>query len=731
MAHQKFNRAALTHADALDVQVWTFPDFADLQRLCSGRFFAATTHRRTPAGRGRFAPPGVQPIIPQVSSGLGEIYYYQVRYRAGGADVPADMVGQLTQLKVLQDYTVAPLFMEVPGVAEVSTSGGFVDQVVIEPDPVKLANSGLGFDDIANVVKQNVSNSGGGIVQKAGQQILLRTLSRVQSAQDIRQLALRYGAGTKPILIQDIASVTDAPAPRSGAAMVDGKEAVIGGIIMLRGANTREVVQNVRAKLMEIQAQLPANIELVPLYDRGELVSQTVGAIEHNLITGACLVIVVLFVFLGNWRAALIVALSIPLSLAFALSGMVQLHITGNLISLGAIDFGLIVDGSVVMTENILRHLALRQKQLGHALSASERGGCIDEACMEVALSMVAGIGIIALVYLPIMTLTGIEGKMFQPLAITITLALLGALLLALTLVPALCSRLLSGHLREDEARWLQKLKSIYCTALACFLPRWAWLAGVALGICIGAALLFSTLGAEFIPHLDEGTTLLAIQRTDSIGLNAALDFQRQTEDVIRRQFPRAGTIFSRVGADDKAVDPVGSNESDTYLLYDSNRPSPTGKAAMERRMDEALKIAVPGQSAEFVQPIEDRFNDFFQSSRADVAVKISGEDFDELEKLGNQVRDILNKIPGSADVVFNAFQRTPVEDVTPNREALAKYGLQADDINRSLALALAGKKLGSIFQGDRSTLLRVIPIEFVCKPVTCPSSRSSCRMAA
>lgn len=670
----------------------TAPPVYELRQLVSERL----------QGGAGLIPPGLQPVIPQVSSGLGEIYYYQVRYRSKAPDKPADPVQQLIQLKILQDYTIAPWFMEVPGVAEVSTSGGFVDQVVIEPDPVHLAASGLTFDDISTVVKQNVSNSGGGVVQKAGQQVLVRTISRVNSPKEIESLALRYGAGIHPILIRDVASVKMIPRPRNGAALVNGEEAVIGAVVMLRGSNTREVAQNVRAKLAEIQGKLPTGIELFPLYDRGELISHTVGTIEHNLLTGALLVVTVLFFFLGNWRAALIVALSIPLSLFFALTGMTWIGLTGNLISLGAIDFGLIVDGSVVMAENILRHLVLRQSELGRTLRPEERIKCVEEACFEVGPSMVAGVAIITLVYVPIMSLTGIEGKMFEPLAVTVTLALIGALLLALTLVPALCSLLLTGHLQEKEAAWLHGLKTTYYRLLEMLLPRWKTLSAVGLGCCTGAGLLFTFLGAEFLPRLDEGTTLLAIYRTDSIGLDSALDFERSTHKLIREKYPQVQTVFSRVGADDKSVDPVGSNQSDAYLLYGAKAPA--DKEELESKMADDFKVIVPGQLTEFVQPIEDRFNDFFEASRADVAVKISGDDFIELEKLGHRVEEILHKIPGSADVAFNAFQRTPVENISPNREALAKYGLQADDINRSLALALAGEKAGTLLTNDRST---------------------------
>ncbi len=649
-------------------------------------------------------PAGVQPTVPPVSSGLGEIYYYQVAYKPDAKNKPASKTEELSQLKILQDYTIASWFMAIPGVAEVSTSGGFVNEIVIEPDPVKLAAAGLSFDDIATVVKQNVSNSGGGIVQRAGQQVLVRAISRVQTVDEIQNLAIRYGGSTHPILIREVAEVKETPRPRSGAALVNGEEAVIASVIMLRGENTRAVAQRVNDKLTEVQDRLPEGIQLIPLYDRSMLISSTVGTIKHNMFAGAILVATVLFLFLGNWRAALIVASAIPLSLLVALTGMIQFRITGNLISLGAIDFGLLVDGSVVMVENILRHLAIKQHALGRNLSQAERLACIEEASAEVAPSMVFGVGIITLVYVPIFALTGVEGKMFEPLAATVTMALAGALILALTLIPTLCVMALSGRVHERDNFLVGFLKRNYERILRFVLPRHAVLSIFAVLLFAFSIFVFSQLGSEYIPHLDEGTTLIAVTRADSINLDASLGFQKTTEQLIRQRFPQIKTTFSRIGADDKAVDPVGVNQSDTYLLYDPTQRGSIHKDELESEMSDALQTAVPGQSVDFVQPIEDRFNDFLQGARADISVKIYGDDFTILEKLGNQVQDILNHVSGSADVAFNGFQKTPIEEIQPNRIALAQYGLQADDVNNAITVALAGQKLGSVQNGDRLT---------------------------
>jgi cobalt-zinc-cadmium resistance protein CzcA len=579
-----------------------------------------------------------------------------------------------------------------------------VNQIAIEPDPARLAGAGLSFDDIATVVRENVSNSGGGVVQRGGQQVLVRAISRVQTVEEIQNLAIRYGGSAHPILIREVAEVKEVPAPRNGAALVNGEEAVIASVIMLRGENTRAVAQRVNDKLKEVRDRLPQGLELIPLYDRSTLISSTVGTIKHNMFAGAILVAAVLFAFLGNWRSALIVALAIPLSLLIALTGMVQFRITGNLISLGAIDFGLLVDGSVVMVENILRHISLKQIALGRSLTQPERLACIEEASAEVAPSMVFGVGIITLVYVPIFALTGVEGKMFEPLAATVTMALAGALVLALTLIPSLCVMALSGRVHEGDNVLVRFVKTIYKRILRFAVPRHAMLSVFAVILFAVSLFVFSQLGSEYIPHLDEGSTLLAVSRADSINLESSLNFQRTTEQLIRQHFPQVSMTFSRVGSDDKSVDPVGVNQSDTYLLYDPAQRQSIHKYELENEMSDALQTAVPGQNVDFVQPIEDRFNDFLQGARADISVKIYGDDFAVLEKLGNQVQDVLTHVSGSADVTFNGFQKTPIEEIQPNRNALALYGLQADDINHALTAAMAGEKLGSVQNGDRLT---------------------------
>ncbi len=653
-------------------------------------------------------PLGTQPILAQISSGLGEIFYYEVDYSKNAAQRATDRHQQLMDLKSVQDWVIAPMLKEVSGVAEVSTSGGFDKQIIIQPDPNKMRNFGISLDDLSSVVRQNTENAGGSVFQRAGQQVIVRSMGRVQTPDEILNLPIRFAAGTKPILVRDLASVEIGSSPRAGAALKNGEETVIGGVIMLRGENTRIVTQRLNEKLKSIQKKLPQGLEVHALYDRGELVNATIYTVEENLFLGAILVIVVLFAFLGNWRAALIVAFAIPLSLFFTLTGMVQTGLAGNLMSLGAIDFGLIVDGAVVMTDNIMRHLTLEQKRLGRSLLLSERLPMIIVACKEINRPMIFGISIITLVYLPILTLTGIEGKMFKPMASTVMMALVGALIVALALIPTLCAYGLTGRLKENQSPLLKTLEGFYGRLLSWALDHYRFLIGISGVLVLIAFFIFMRLGAEFVPSLDEGSYLAVFQRTPSIGLDASLAIQSKTEKVLLREFPEIKQTFSRVGTDDKAVDPVGLDRADTYLGF---TPPSTWRKIKGRRVDKnqladlmsrKLSETVPGETAAFSQPIEDRFNDFLEGARADVSIKVFGENFDILENLGHQIQTVLQKIHGAADITLESFGKTPVLEITPNRQNLNKYDLQAADIGRVISVGMGGLKLGEVIEGDR-----------------------------
>jgi heavy metal efflux system protein len=449
-------------------------------------------------------------------------------------------------------------------------------------------------------------------------------------------------------------------------------------------------------------------VEIRTTYDRSDLVRRTIHTVEKNLFEGAVLVVVVLLLLLGNVRAALIVAAAIPLAMLFAITGMVQSRISGNLMSLGAIDFGLIIDGAVVSVENVVRQLGLRQHQLGRRLNPRERLHIILSACKEVANPMFFGVAIITIVYVPILALTGIEGKMFHPMALTVIFALVGALVLTLTLMPVLCSFVLRGSIRECDNWLIVGAKRVYAPVLDKALRfRWLVVTG-ALGLLAVSAIVFTHLGAEFVPQLDEGTFLIQPVRTASIGLDAAIEMQRKTERVLLDNFPEVARTYSRIGTAEVALDPMGLNTADTYVFFAPlekwrkiNGHTIT-KEELANLMSEDLARKLPGQANLFMQPIEMRFNELLEGTRADIAVKVFGQNYDVLEKAAMQMRDILAKIPGAGDVDFDALGRAPVLEIALNRTNLSKFNFRATEVNDVISTALGGKTVGWIVEGNR-----------------------------
>ena len=653
-------------------------------------------------------PRGLTPKLAPITTGLGEIYAYIVDYAPGATNQPATREAQLMELKLLHDFVIKPRLRSTPGLAEVNGTGGYEKQIVVQPDPDKLKSVGLSFSEIAEAVGQNVENAGGSVIQLGGEQLAVRAAGRVQTLADIENLPLKFGARPAALRVRDVADVVIGKAVRTGAATYNGEECVQGAVLMLAGANSRLVAKAVAAKLKEIQPHLPAGVQIIPVYDRTVLVDRTIRTVETSLFEGAILVVVVLLLLLGNWRAALIVALAIPLSLLFSLTGMVQGGISGNLMSLGAIDFGLIVDGAVVMVENIIRHLAEKQHKLRRKLTAVERAHEVLVSAKEVASPMFFGVVIITVVYVPILALTGIEGKMFKPMAITVIFALVGALALALTLMPALCSYWLGGNIEEKDSFLVQRAKQLYLPFLNFALRRRWVVTGAAVALLGLAVLVFSRLGAEFVPQLDEGDFTCNMLRTTSIGLDASLEMQKRGEKILLQQFPEVTHTFSRVGTDEIATDPMGPNIGDTYIMLQPRHQwrkingRTITKNELVSLMTAALAQHVPGENHQFSQPIEMRFNEILEGTRADIAVKIFGEDFAVLEKIGAQARELLAKIPGAADVAFDAFGKTPLLEIVPQRDAMSKYNLHAADLNRVVHAALAGQEVGKLIEGNR-----------------------------
>jgi cobalt-zinc-cadmium resistance protein CzcA len=653
-------------------------------------------------------PSSIQPRLAPITTGLGEIYHYVVDYKPGATNKPATRHEQLMQLKLIQDWTIKPMLRSVPGIAEISPSGGYEKQIVVQPDPQKMTSAGIGFDELTAVIGENAENAGGGVIQQAGEQISIRGISRVQTTDEIANLPIKFGFGKEPIKVKDVAEVGIGSKVRTGASLENGEETVSGITLMLAGGNSRLIARSVDERLKEIQKKLPEGVEIRTTYDRSDLVNRTIATVKKNLFEGAVLVVVVLLLLLGNVRAALIVAAAIPLAMLFALTGMVQSGVSGNLMSLGAIDFGLIIDGAVVIVENIVRQLGLKQHQLGRRLNREERLHVVLSASKQVGSPMFFGVAIITIVYIPILALTGIEGKMFHPMAWTVMFALGGALVLTLTLMPALCSFILTGDVKEGDNWAIRVAKLIYAPVLhGARRFRWFTLSG-AVGLFALSAVVFSRLGAEFVPQLDEGTFLIQMVRTTSIGLDAAIDMQEKSERVLLSDFPEVARTYSRIGTAEVATDPMGVNVADTYVFFAPQEKwrkingHTIAKEELANLMSEVISRKVPGQAALFMQPIEMRFNELLEGTRADIAVKVFGPDYDILEKSAKEIRDILANIQGAADVDFDALGKAPALEITLNRTNLGKFNFRAAEVNNAIATGLGGKTVGTVVEGNR-----------------------------
>jgi cobalt-zinc-cadmium resistance protein CzcA len=653
-------------------------------------------------------PPNLTPVLAPISTGLGEIVYYTLRYKPDSPEASKDRAEQLRQLRLIHDYTLKPLLRATPGLAEVNAIGGYEKQIVIAPDPVKLAQAGVSFDQLVQIIRDNTESAGGGILEIGGEAVVVRADTRAKTAEDLGALPVKFAGAANPLLIRDLAEVSIGSAVRTGASTQDGEETVTGAAIMLAGENSRLIAQAVVERLKHIQEKLPEGTEIQVVYDRSDLVNATIHTVKKNLFEGAMLVAIILFAFLGNWRAALIVSLAIPLSFLFMLTGMVEAKLTANLMSLGAIDFGLIVDGAIVMVENILRNIAEKQHLLGRKLTPTERLTEVRLSAREVARPMFFGVLIITLVYVPILALTGIEGKMFRPMAIAVMFALVGALVLALTLMPALCSGFLSGNISEKD-NWIVRVAKALYTPLLAWALRLRWLVAMAaIALFAVTGWLFTKLGAEFIPQLDEGSMAIQMIRGNSVALSDSVELQRASEKLILEKFPEVSHIFSRIGTAEIATDPMGPNVSDTYLFFkplDAWRVVDGRKITKPELIDlmrRELVTTAPGQTYLFTQPIQMRFNEIMAGARADLSLKIYGDDYSELERLATEARDVLRSVPGGGDVEFDVLGRVPMLEITSKREALQRLNLHADEINTVIGTALGGEKAGTLIDGSR-----------------------------
>ncbi len=646
-------------------------------------------------------PEGADPQMGPIATGLGEIFMWTVEAEPSALR-PDGTSYTATDLREIQDWIIKPQLRTVPGVTEVNTIGGYRKQYHVTPDPSRLIAYGLTLRDVELAITNNNSSAGGGYIDHKGEQYLVTASGRIASPADIRRIVVATRDGV-PIHVHEVAHVGEGRELRTGAATENGQEVVLGTAFMLIGENSRTVSQRLAARLEQVQRSLPAGVLARTVYDRTKLVDATLETVKKNLLEGAVLVIVVLFLLLGNFTAALIVALVIPLSMLFAVSGMVAGRISANLLSLGAIDFGIIVDGAVVIVENMLRRLGARQHQVGRLLTLTERLHESLVSAVEVARPTLFGVGIIMIVYLPILTLTGIEGKMFRPMAQVVLLALGGALVLSFTLVPALVAMLLRGKISEVESPVIRATRGAYLPAL-----RWAMRFRVqvvvaAVVLVAGCAALAARMGSEFVPTLDERDIAIHALRIPGTSLEQAVRMQGGVEQTLS-SFPEVERVFAKIGTAEIATDPMPPSVADVFVILkpreewpNPRRAKPDLIAAMEQKLN-----LLPGNVYEYTQPIQMRFNELIAGVRADVAVKVFGDDLDAMLASANDIARVLRGIPGAADVKVEQVSGLPILTIEVDRDATARYGLNVADVQGVIRTALAGSVAGQVFEGDR-----------------------------
>lgn len=631
------------------------------------------------------------PEMGPISTGLGEIYQYELASPNGSYDAKA--------LRTVQDWNVRRQLLGVPGATEINSFGGFEKQYQVRLSPEKLQSYGLTLRDVYEAVSRNNANVGGAYIQKGAEQYLLRGIGLVEKTDDVANIVVKTGAEGVPIYVKDVGEIVEGSTVRQGAVTADGKGEIVAGIVlMLKGENSRTVVEAVKERVEQVKKSLPAGVELVPFYDRTELIDRAIATVEKNLVEGAILVILVLMVLLGNWRGALLVATIIPLSMLFAAILMRIFNVSGNLMSLGALDFGLIVDGAVVMVENTIRRRAEAQEHGSREPSTRT----ILDACLEVARPVVFAVAIIAIVYLPILSLRGIEGKMFVPMALTVIFALLGSLILSLTYVPAMMTLILRGKVSEKESFLIRWSKKIYAPAFA-FVGRYrAQALAIAVALVFMSGAIFPYLGSEFIPRLDEGDLAIQVQQLPSVSLEQSVKTTTEVEKVLM-EFPEVKTVISKTGRAEVATDPMSVDFSDLYVgLKPHDEWQTKDKTELVEKMSKALEERVPNATISFSQPIELRVAELISGVRSDVAIKLYGDDLDVLKQKADEIVRAVQTVSGAEDVKAEATSGLPQLQIKPDRAAIARYGLNVEDVNDLVESIVAGKEAGQVFEGEQ-----------------------------
>jgi cobalt-zinc-cadmium resistance protein CzcA len=646
-------------------------------------------------------PQSAEPQLGPVVSGLGEIFTYAISAEEGAVNEHGQPY-TAEDLRTIQDWIIRPQLVRVSGVTEINTVGGFEREYQVAPDPAKLIAYKLTLADVTEALQNNNQNIGAGYIEPNGEQWLVRSPGQLQTLEDIENVVVAK-RDDMPITIGDIAEVLLGKQLRTGAATQNGKETVLGTALMLMGENSRIVAKAVEEKLTTVNRSLPDGIKAEAVYTRTTLVEETIATVQKNLLEGAVLVIVVLFALLGNFRAAFITALIIPLSMLFAITGMVSNGVSGNLMSLGAIDFGLIVDGAVIVVENALRRLGIAQERMGRILTLQERLEEVADSTREVFNPAVFGVLIIMLVYLPLFALSGVEAKMFEPMAFTVLAALTGALLLSVTFIPAAIAIFVRGNIQHKENFLMRVARMAYrpFLSLAIRLPMLVTLAALLFVVWVGS--LSARMGTEFLPKLDEGDVALHALRISGTGLEQAVGMQNQLESVIR-EFDQVERVFAKIGTPNIATDPMPPSVADTFLIIKprSDWPDPTQtKTQFLAELREAVE-AVPGNKYEFTQPIEMRFNELIAGVRADVAVKIYGDDLEQLNTVGQSAIELISAVEGSADVRMEEITGLPMLSIEPDRLHLGLLGLNVSDMQKTVQTAIGGQDVGIIYEGDR-----------------------------
>ena len=647
-------------------------------------------------------PAGIEPAMGPISTGLGEIFMWTVE-ALPEARKPDGTPYTLMDLRTIQEWIIRPQLRNTPGVTEINTIGGYEKQFHVTPDPYKLISLGLTFGDLMAALQANNANVGAGYIERSGGQYLVRAPGQVADLEDIRNIIVKNVQGI-PVLIKDVATVHLGKELRTGAATKNGEEAVLGTVFMLIGENSRTVAQRADKKLKEISRTLPEGVVAKVVYNRTSLVDKTIDTVKHSLAEGAVLVIAVLFLFLGNLRAALITALVIPLSMLFTATGMVANKLSANLMSLGALDFGIIVDGAVVIVENCARKMNEAQRLLGRNLTGCERIEVIWEASQEVRKPMLFGELIIIIVYLPILTLTGVEGKMFTPMALTVLLALTGALILSFTFVPAAVTAFLSGKTSNRENFLTACAKRVYVPALTAALKYRRFVVVTAVVLVAVTALAATRMGREFVPSLDEGDVAIHTLRVPETSLSQSIELQSLVARTILEKFPQVETVFGKIGTSEIATEPHPPSIGEkTITLKPRDRwPDPNlPKLELVKQMEEEAN-RLPGSNFEFSQPIRMRFNHLLAGVLSDVAVKVFGDDMDVMLHKAEEIAEMVKKIPGAAHVKVEQVTGLPILTVRLKRDEMARYGLNVADVQEIVEIAIGGKSAGQVFEGDR-----------------------------